>query len=263
MPSLRACTLGPLRYARRMSEPRTGPSGFSVVVVDDHPVLRLGIKSSLAKSPRLRVVAEAADGSEALTTIREHQPDVVVLDLFLPHLNGQGVIAAISKELPRVRFVAYSLREEPWFISAVLAAGARAYVSKRSNESELVRAVEQVAADVTPVKSASRLGQAESWTRRGDPRDRTLAGLSPRELETLRLVARGTTAKEAAQQLSVGVRTLETYKARAMQKLQLRSRADLVSFAEHSGWLTDADEGWEGASSSHGRDALVGKDPRQ
>ncbi len=227
-----------------MSQPREERRApHSVVVVDDHPILRRGVKAALGGSPRLRVIGEAADGLEALKVVRECKPDVVVLDLLLPHLNGLGVMNALSAELPSLKFVAYSLREEPWFVSEALAAGAHAYVFKRQNAARLVEAVEQAA-----IGACTTLGVVASLEDQGtlvsEAADGSLVRLSKREMETLRLVARGSTAKEAAKLLNVGVRTLETYKSRAMQKLQLRSRLDLTRFAEHSGWLgTTEDDG--------------------
>lgn len=212
-------------------------SSRSVVVVDDHPCLRRGLLSVLASSPQLRVVGEAADGREALAVIRQHRPDIVVLDLLLPHLNGIQVMHALLGELPHLKFVAYSLREEPWFVQEALAAGAARYVSKRRPPSELVLAIEQAAAADSP---ASLLDERDVAADAPDAaRGAEGVRLSKRECEALRLISRGIKMKDAARELQVGVRTLETYKARAMQKLQLRSRADLIRFAEHSGWLED------------------------
>jgi DNA-binding NarL/FixJ family response regulator len=210
-----------------------------VVVVDDHPFLRLGVRRSLAVSPHLEVVGEAADGEEALKVVRERRPDVVVLDLQLPHVNGLDVMRQLRDELPELKFIAYSLREEPWIAHEAMSAGATAYVCKRSPPSELVRAVEQA------VVSGPGFAEARVLTRRAmkavEPRPKNIR-LSEREADVLRLLARGVTLKEAAVRLDIGVRTLETYRARGMQKLQLRSRVDLMRFAEHSGWLLDAEE---------------------
>lgn len=207
----------------------------TVVVVDDHPCLRLGLRSALARSSDLNVVGEAADGEQALAVVREHRPDVVVLDLMLPLLNGLGVMRSLSPDLPHVRFVVYSLREEAWLVQEVMAAGAADYVFKSSAEGELVRAVEQVALGRAPG------GRGAPWLApppRGERR--AAARLSRREAEVLRLVALGVAVKDAAARLRVGARTLETYKQRAMHKLQLRSRVDLMRFAEHAGWLNEA-----------------------
>ena len=114
----------------------SGGTQRSVIVVDDHPCLRLGVASALALSPHLRVIGEAADGEEALAVIRERLPDLVVLDLLLPHLNGLEVMRALRQELPQVRFVAYSLREEAWFVRDVIAAGAASYVFKSSAQGD-------------------------------------------------------------------------------------------------------------------------------
>jgi DNA-binding NarL/FixJ family response regulator len=215
-------------------------SRTSVVVVDDHPFLRLGVRRSLATSPLLEVVGEAADGEEALSVVRQIRPDVVVLDLQLPHVNGLDVMRALHDERPELKFVAYSLREEPWVAQEAMSAGASAYVCKSSPADELVSAVEQAA--------EAAAGPARAVVSRAAPTDKVVAPppkslrLSEREAAVLQFLARGVTLKEAAARLNIGVRTLETYRARGMHKLQLRSRVDLMRFAEHSGWLLDAEE---------------------
>jgi DNA-binding NarL/FixJ family response regulator len=209
----------------------------SVVLVDDHTSVRVGLRSMLASAPALRVVDEAVDGNQALEVVRKRQPDVVVLDLLLPHRNGLEVMKSLLEEFPQMRFVAYSQREEPWFVREALDAGASAYVSKRSEPAALMLALQQTLKGKRYVDPA--LGelvdraQAEPETSR--------ARLSRREAQVLRAIARGATAKDIANRLGLSSRTMETYKARAMQKLQLRTRADLIRFAEHSGWLVDED----------------------
>ena len=212
----------------------------AVVVVDDHPSMRLGLKATLASSPQLHVVDEAADGLGAVTVVRKHKPSVVVLDMLLPHLNGIDVIRTLLPELPQVKFVAYSRREEPWFVRETLAAGATGYVFKRSAPSELLRAVTRATTGHSYVDPA--LGDLHHGLelQAGSSSSKAVR-LSEREAQILRLVAKGAIAKDAARELQLSNRTFETYKARAMQKLQLRSRSDLIRFAEHSGWLNEPD----------------------
>lgn len=207
-----------------------------MVLVDDHTSVRLGLRSMLAAEPGVRIVDEASDGDQALQIVREKQPDVVVLDLLLPYRNGLEVMKSLLAEFPRMRFVAYSQREEHWFVREALNAGATAYVSKRSEPSALMLALQQALIGKRYVDPA--LGELE----RPEPQsDAPRARLSKREAQVLRAVARGSTAKDIASRLGLSSRTMETYKARAMQKLQLRTREDLVRFAEHSGWLLDED----------------------
>jgi DNA-binding NarL/FixJ family response regulator len=217
----------------------------SVIVVDDHPSMRLGLRATLASSPELCVVDEAADGPEALAVVRKHKPDVVVLDLLLPHLNGLDVMRTLLAELPELKFIAYSRREEAWFVREALAAGATGYVFKRSAPSELLRAVKRAAAGHSFVDPA--LGDLHHGLElQAASSNAKAVRLSEREAQILRLVATGAVAKEAARELQLSNRTFETYKARAMQKLQLRTRSDLLRFAKHSGWLEEPDVGGDG-----------------
>lgn len=208
----------------------------SVVLVDDHPSVRAGLKSMLSAAPGVHVVDEAADGNQALQIVRERQPDLVVLDLLLPHLNGLEVMKSLLAEFPQLRFVAYSQREEHWFVREALDAGAMAYVSKRSQPAALVLALQQALHGKRYVDPAlGELSRAEAQP------EATRVRLSKREAQVLRAAARGVTAKDIANRLGLSSRTMETYKARAMQKLQLRTREDLVRFAEHCGWLVEED----------------------
>lgn len=208
----------------------------SVVLVDDHTSVRAGLKSMLAEVPGVCVVDEAVDGNRALEVVRARQPDVVVLDLLLPHRSGLEVMQSLLEEFPRMRFVAYSQREEHWFVREALDAGATAYVSKRSEPAALMLALQKALEGKRFVDPA--LGDLDGpQPDLAAPRVR----LSKREAQVLRAVARGSTAKDIANRLGLSSRTMETYKARAMQKLQLRSRADLMRFAQHSGWLSGDD----------------------
>ena len=220
-----------------LSRSRGSPSA---VIVDDHPLLRAGIAASLTNAG-IHVAGEAPDGRAAIEVVRQQRPDVIVLDMLLPQLNGIDVMKTLLAEMPGLRFVAFSTREDPWFVQEVMAAGAAGYVFKRSPENELIYAVQQVAAGKTYVDRALA---SDYPPRSGRRSQRGLGGgaLSQREAEVLRLVALGMAGKEAARQLKLSPRTLETYKARAMQKLQLRTRADLMRFAEHSGWFRETEE---------------------
>jgi DNA-binding NarL/FixJ family response regulator len=201
-------------------------------LVDDHPLVRAGVRVALKECSGLVVIGEAADGRSALTACREQRPDVVVLDMCMPGLNGMAALKELSRELPSLKSVAFSMSQEPWLVQEALRAGAKGYVFKSSSPEQLREAVTRVIAGevyidpALPQASAGNAHVANSAT-----------ALSKRELQVLRLAVQGVPAKEAAQELELSPRTLETYKARAMQKLQLRSRADLMRFATFSGWL--------------------------
>ena len=214
-------------------QPQREPQApFRIVTVDDHPLIRAGVRAAL-KGSRLEIVAEAADGRAALAACREHRPDVLLLDMYLPHLNGTEVLKELSLELPAVKAVVFSMREDPWLVREALAAGARGYLRKSAPPQQLRQALLQVAGGQVYVDFTL---EGPSSRRPAEPA-LNASMLSPRELDVLRLLARGVTGKEAAGTLDISPRTLETYRARAMQKLQLRSRVDLMRFASHSGWL--------------------------
>jgi DNA-binding NarL/FixJ family response regulator len=207
-----------------------------IVVADDHPTTRRGIGGILG-GLNMDVVGEAEDGRSALRLCQMLQPDVALLDMFLPHLNGVEVVTQLCRELPAAKAVIYSMNEDPWLVREALAAGARGYVCKTSPPDQLRMALSQVARGGTYVDSAMSDRHARPGWRLNEPKPGASL-LSKRELEVLQLLARGLPGKEIADTLALSPRTLETYRARAMHKLQLRSRVDLMRFALHSGWLS-------------------------
>jgi DNA-binding NarL/FixJ family response regulator len=207
-----------------------------IVVVDDHPTTRRGVAGLLAGLD-MEVIAEAADGRSALTVCRTLQPDVAVLDMYLPHLNGVEVVKELAREVPALKAVMYTMTEDPWLVREALAAGARGYVCKSSPPDQLRMALTRVAKGHTYVDSVMSERHARPGWKLAEPKPASSL-LSKRELEVLRLLARGLPGKEIADALALSPRTLETYRARAMHKLQLRSRVDLIRFALHSGWLS-------------------------
>jgi DNA-binding NarL/FixJ family response regulator len=216
---------------------------IQILLVDDHPVLRSGVRTLLDSEHDLQVVAEAGDGGTAVRLALEIAPHVVIMDISLPQLGGTEATKQILAARPDLRILVLSAHEEIAFARMLLDAGAAGYALKRSACDELARAVRIVASGGTYVDPAIA-GQLVSAQRRHNG---TLAigsvptvSLSEREVEVIRLVAQGHTSKEMANQLGLSPRTLETYKARAMSKLNLRSRADLIRYALRSGWLRDA-----------------------
>jgi DNA-binding NarL/FixJ family response regulator len=210
-----------------------------VMLVDDHPILRAGLKTLLDAEPDITVVAEAGDGASALELARQHQLHVVVMDVSMPELGGADATQRMLEANPTLRVLALSAHEEPSFARTLLEHGAAGYALKRSACQELVQALRIVARGGTYV-DPSLVGTLVTGQRRsGGASSVPSVSLSEREVEVIRLVARGFTSKEMATSLGLSPRTLETYKARAMSKLNLRSRADLISYASRSGWLRD------------------------
>lgn len=200
-----------------------------LLLADDHSVLRSGLRLLLSGQPDLDVVAEAADGWQTLQLCRQHHPDVLVLDLSMPELDGQAVLQHLQAEMPWVKVLVLTMHEDPEYVRTCLAAGARGYVLKRAVDGELLSALRTVAAGGTyvyPTLAAVLVAPAASrvGADRAEP-------LSQRETEVLQLVALGYSNQEIGEKLMVSVRTVETYKARLMEKLQARSRAELVRYA--------------------------------
>ena len=209
-----------------------------LLLADDHPVLRAGLKALLSSEPDLKVIAEADTGTAAVELARSLRPDLVVMDVSLPGLNGAEATREIKTQRSELPVLALSVHEEVPFVRMLLDAGAGGYVLKRSACDELVRAVRIVAAGDTYIDPAVAGQMLRARQRGHSPPGLTASvALSDRESEVVRLLARGLTMKEMALQLSLSPRTLETYRSRAMEKLGFKSRADLVRYAVNCGWL--------------------------
>jgi len=208
-----------------------------LLLVDDHPILRAGLRSLLSAQSDLEVVGEADSGESAVRLGRAVSPDLVLLDFSLPGMNGADTARSLKQALPHTRVLAVSVYDEPAIVRLFMDAGADGYLLKRSASDELVRAVREVAAG-SPYLDPSLPPQPSAPAERSDStQGPKVAVLSDREAEVTRLLAQGQTMKEIAQQLNVSPRTSETYRARAMEKLGLKGRADLIRYAMKRGWL--------------------------
>lgn len=206
-----------------------------VFLVDDHDIVRSGLKAIVDAQPDMTVVGEAAEGLAALQGVAAVLPDVVVMDLSMPSLGGVEATERIKATTPDVKVLALTAREERSYIDRVMAAGASGYVLKRSAADDLVRAIRALASGgvyLDPAMAASALATLRS-------RSELAAGsrLSEREAEVLRRIAEGHAVKDIAARLAISTRTLETYRSRAMDKLGLKTRADIVRYALQRGWL--------------------------
>ncbi len=206
-----------------------------VLIVDDHAVVRSGLRRVLDAEPDIETVAEAADADRAVFEAIEHKPDVVLLDVTMPGKSGIEGIPALLQAAPEVRVLMLSMQDDPHYLREAFEAGARGYVLKEAADTEVVDAIRAVAAGERYVHPSlgARLVQAESEERRRAEED----PLSDREREVLRLLALGHTNQEIAKMLYISVRTAETHRAHIMQKLRLSSRAELVRYALTEGLL--------------------------
>jgi two-component system, NarL family, response regulator NreC len=208
---------------------------IGIVVVDDHAVVRSGLRLLLDAEEDLEVVAEAGNAREAVFEVRAHKPDVILLDLVMPGESGIEAVPKLLHEAPDAKILVLSMQDDPQYVRQAFAVGAKGYVLKEAADADVVDAIRQVAAGGSYVHptlgarmvaaDAAALAAAEA-----DP-------LSEREGEVLRLLALGHTNQEIAKQLFISVRTAETHRAHIMRKLGLETRAELVRYALEHGQL--------------------------
>ena len=214
-----------------------------VLIADDHSLVRAGLKSLIAAQPDIELVAEAADGAQAVEKAIETQPDVVLMDLTMPKYGGIPAITSIRQACPRTRVLALTMHDDPSYLRSVLAAGGTGFVVKSAADTELLSAIRAVVKGRTAVYlSMSEQNAPDAFTPHALKDSATSRPakdlLSEREREVMALVAQGYTSQEVAERLKLSAKTVETYRARLMQKLGLRKRADLVRFALECGMLT-------------------------
>jgi DNA-binding NarL/FixJ family response regulator len=212
---------------------------ISVLLVDDHETVREGVKAILAGDPSITVVAEAADGESATKCARELRPDVVIMDLTMPRQNGLQATEAIKQLLPRTHVLVLTRHADHTYVQQLLQAGASGYVLKQSRARELLNAVRTVARGERYLDPAATGVVFDSLVRGSKAGGVSDTVVTRREEEVLRLIASGYSNKEIASQLQLSVKTVETHKANAAQKLGFHSRSDIVRLALLRGWLKD------------------------
>jgi two-component system response regulator NreC len=211
-----------------------------ILLADDHAVLRAGLRLLLNSQPDFEVVGEASSGIEAWALAEDLHPDLILLDLSMPGLGGLDALPQLRRRAPQARILILTMHDDPQYLRQALKSGAAGYVLKKAADVELLSAVRAVLRgevyvhpSMTRVLLEDLLPQSES----NDELDRW-QGLSEREQEVLRRVALGYTSAEIAEELSLSVKTVETYRARGMEKLGLPGRAALVRFALRSGLIS-------------------------
>ena len=212
-----------------------------LLVVDDHPVVRAGLRTLLRGQSDMDVVGEAVDGGQAVTQAVELKPDVVIMDITLEGINGLVATREIKKRLPETKVLVLTMHDSEEYLREMLEAGATGYVLKQAADTELavaIRAVQRGEIYLYPVFNRVLLGDlaADKFARDRSGVD-SYGLLSHREKEVLRLVALGYTNRQIADQLFLSVKTIETYRARVMEKLDLGSRAALVRYALGKGLM--------------------------
>lgn len=205
-------------------------------MADDHPVVRKGLQSCLAKQPRLKVVGEAVDGEDALHKTRQLSPDVVLMDISMPGMNGLAVTEVLRKEAPQVKVLVLSVHSNKDYIFRVIQAGAHGYVSKEAPPDELLRAIETVHAGEPFFSEEIAKAALSEFVNSGGKKE-PFSQLTSREREVLVLIAEGKSNKEIADKLGIGVRTIETHRERIMRRLNIHSVAGLTKYAIANGLI--------------------------
>ena len=212
-----------------------------ILLADDHATVREGVKLIINAQSDMEVIAEAADGRSAIDETQALKPDVVVMDVSMPRINGLKATETITQCCPTVRILALTRHQDDGYLQQLLRAGAAGYVLKQSRPAELLQAIRAIAAGGSYLDPAVAGRVIGDYGRRRQPlpTPQGAATLSGREEEVLRLIAWGYSNKDIAVRLDLSVKTVETHKANAMHKLQMRSRIDIVRFAVLQGWLED------------------------
>jgi two-component system response regulator NreC len=215
-----------------------------ILLADDHAVLRAGLRLLIEAQADMVCVGEAGDGLETLARAEQLQPDLVLLDLSMPRLGGLAALPEIRRKAPQTRILVLTMHADEEYLRQCLKGGAAGYVLKQAADQELLLAIRAVMRDevyIHPAMTRGLLGDLVDSSRdlSGSGKPERAADLSDREAEVIIQVARGHTNQEIADQLSLSIKTVETYRARAMEKLGLTSRAELVRYALKRGWLEE------------------------
>ena len=208
-----------------------------ILIADDHAVLRSGLRMLLDAEPDMQVVGEAGDGVVALARVGELAPDVVLLDVTMPRIGGLEALRRIREASPQTRVLVLTMHDDEGYLREALTAGCAGYVLKRAADIELLSAIRAVHQGGTYLHAAHTRVLFEPAQQRAPAAEELEPQLSPREQETLRLVALGYTSRQAADEMNLSAKTIDTYRGRLMAKLKLRNRVELVRYALQKGLL--------------------------
>ncbi len=211
-----------------------------IVLADDHPIVLNGLRNLVTAESDLDLVGEAGTGIQAFKVIREQRPDVAVIDISMPELNGIMLARRVASEIASVRILILTLHEDRAYLRQAIDAGVRGYLLKRSAPENLVQAIRAVFVGGLYVDPAIANRLFDAAPRHGNTlKEGYLPDLTDRESDVLKFVALGYTNKEIARRLDIGIKSVETYKSRGVDKLGLKTRAELVRYASAQGWLSE------------------------
>jgi DNA-binding NarL/FixJ family response regulator len=214
--------------------------GTRIILADDHPLILAGLNDALRDDPTLEVIGQASDGQSALRLASELNPDVIVLDLSMPGIDGLQVAQALRMQCPTCGVLILSAHEDRVYVRRLLESGIAGYVLKRSAPERLIEAIRAIAVGgvyLDPEIAGMAIGRERNWKSAHDGRGS--AELGDNEIEVLRLSAAGYSNKEVSSRLQISVKTIESFKTRAMKKLHFKTRAELVRYAIAMGWFDD------------------------
>jgi DNA-binding NarL/FixJ family response regulator len=208
------------------------------MLAEDHRIMREGLKRLIDEQPNMEVVGEADDGIDAWQKACELEPDIILMDVSMPRMNGADATAKIRELCPQVKVIALTAHRASAYLNQMLKAGASGYVLKHGAFDELLDAIQTVSKGGRYIDRASQEvmlnAPPDNVTWKGEPQGKPL---SEREIQVISLVANGYTNKEIANKLAISVKTVESHKANSMQKLDLKSRAEIVDYARFRGWI--------------------------
>ncbi len=210
-----------------------------VLIVDDHTILRAGLRMLLNAHPDIEVVGEASDGNQAVASAQRLQPDVILMDIAMPECNGIEATRQIKRLMPETRVLVLTMHENEEYLFQVLRAGASGYILKEAADTELVTAIRVVYSGrfyLSPSAQSIMVGDYLQRVRAGEERD-SYSALTEREREILKLVAEGYTNNQIAERLTISPKTVDTHRTHIMDKLNLHSRAELVKYAIRKGLI--------------------------
>ncbi len=209
-----------------------------IFLVDDHMVVREGLKTLITAHPEMEVIGESDDGTTAVALIQACQPDVVIMDISMPHMNGIETTAQLKQRCPEVKVLVMSVHDDTSYLRQLLAVGASGYILKHTAADALIQAIQLVASGGVYLEPSLAEHVVARYVRRPTMTTHLLGmDLSEREIEVVQRIAQGHSNKTIATQLTLSVKTVETYRARAMDKLGIQGRAALVRYALERGWL--------------------------
>ncbi len=207
----------------------------TIVVADDHKIVREGLVKLLEARPDFTVIGEASDGEEAVQMVLEKQPDVVIMDIWMPRLSGIDATRRIGKRGSQAKILVLSMHESRTYVEEVLRAGASGYIVKNSASSDLLQAIDAVRAGASYLSPAITQQVVDAIARPGDSSPSGVAMLTDREREVLQLIAEGLSSKEIASMLGVSLKTVDSHRSNLMEKLDIHKVSGLVRFAIRAG----------------------------